>query len=284
MSKPKTQTASAFEGERIAKVLARAGICSRRDAEKKIAAGLVQVDGELVSSPALNVTSTQKITVDGKLVPQAEPTRVWRFHKPAGQVTTHKDPEGRTTVFDALPKDMPRVISVGRLDYNTEGLLLLTNDGELARRLELPKTAWLRKYRVRVFGKVEQQDLLKFQDGITIDGIKYGPVQATLDRVQRGNAWITMGLREGKNREVRRLLESLGLKVNRLIRVSYGPFQLGNLEPGETEEVNHRTLDEQLGLKPSKKPAWAKSKKRSTAKNTSPKHKAKRNADRRRQS
>jgi len=285
MSKTQTKShGSEFAGERIAKVLARAGICSRRDAERMIAEGLVHVDGEQILSPALNVTPDQKIYLDGKLVPRAEPTRVWRYHKPAGQVTTHKDPEGRSTVFDALPKDMPRVISVGRLDYNTEGLLLLTNDGELARRLELPKTAWLRKYRVRVFGKVEQEDLLAFQDGITLDGVKYGPVQATLDRVQRGNAWITMGLREGKNREVRRLLESLGLKVNRLIRVSYGPFQLGNLEAGQVEEVNPRTLDEQLGLKPSKKPAWAKSKKRGPAKNNVSKQKAKPGADRRRKS
>jgi len=275
---------SEFAGERIAKVLARAGICSRRDAERMIAEGLVQVDGEQILSPALNVTQNQTIHVNGKLVPRAEPTRVWRYHKPAGQVTTHKDPEGRPTVFDALSKDMPRVISVGRLDYNTEGLLLLTNDGELARRLELPKTAWLRKYRVRVFGKVTQEDLLKFEDGTTIDGVKYGPVQATLDRVQRGNAWITMGLREGKNREVRRLLESIGLKVNRLIRISYGPFQLGNLEAGEVEEVNPKTLDEQLGLKPSKKPTWAKAKKRAGAKNKTSKKKAKPDANRRRDS
>ena len=285
MNKAETKTqGSAFAGERVAKVLARAGICSRRDAERMIAAGLVQVDGEPIQSPALNVTPDQKIHVDGKLVPRAEPTRVWRYHKPAGQVTTHKDPEGRPTVFDALPQDIPRVISVGRLDYNTEGLLLLTNDGELARRLELPKTAWLRKYRVRVFGKVTQEDLLKFEEGTTIDGVKYGPVQATLDRVQRGNAWITMGLREGKNREVRRLLESIGLKVNRLIRVSYGPFQLGNLEAGQVEEVNPKTLDEQLGLKPSKKPAWAKAKKKATSKNAASQSKAKKHADRRRRS
>ena len=254
---------SEFEGERIAKVLARAGICSRREAERLIADGRVRVDGTLIDSPALNVTPQSKITVDDKLVPRAEPTRLWRYHKPAGLVTTHKDPEGRDTVFDALPKDLPRVISVGRLDVNSEGLLLLTNDGELARRLELPKTAWTRRYRVRAFGKVTQDSLDRLKDGPTIEGITYGPVDAKLDRVQGGNAWISVAIREGKNREVRRLLEHIGLKVNRLIRLSYGPFQLGNLEKGAVEEVKQETLEAQVGGK-AKKPR-AKTKKKGAA-------------------
>ena len=234
--------------ERIAKVIARAGVASRRDAEAMIAEGRVTLNGAPVTSPALNVGLDDRITVDGEPLPLRERTRLWLFHKPRGLVTTFKDPEGRPTVFEALPEDLPRVVAVGRLDINTEGLLLLTNDGGLARVIAHPSTGWLRRYRVRAHGEsVAQADLDKLRGGITIDGIEYGPVEASLDRVQGDNVWITLGLREGKNREVKRILEHLGLQVNRLIRLSFGPFQLGDLESGLVEEVKTRVLKDQLG-------------------------------------
>ncbi len=232
---------------RIAKAIARAGLCSRRDAERWIEEGRVKINGETLSTPAREVGPNDHILVDGEPLPQPEPPRLWRFHKPKGQVTSHRDPEGRPTVFDNLPAHLPRVISVGRLDFNTEGLLLLTTDGDLARYLELPETGWLRRYRVRAFGRVTQADLDALSDGITIEGVKYGPIEATLDSINGQNVWLTVGLREGKNREVRRILESLALQVNRLIRVSYGPFQLTSLKPGEAEIVRRKVLIEQLG-------------------------------------
>ncbi len=235
------------EGERIAKRLARAGISSRRDAELLIADGRVSVNGKVLTSPAFNVQQNDKVSVDGQLLPGVERTRLWLYNKPAGLVTTAKDPEGRQTVFEALPEGLPRVISVGRLDINTEGLLLLTNDGGVARILELPATGWLRKYRARAFGKVTQEQLTALKDGITIDGVFYGAIEAVLDTVQGSNVWITLGLREGKNREVKNILGALGLSVNRLIRISFGPFQLGDLEEGSVQEVNGRTLRDQLG-------------------------------------
>jgi 23S rRNA pseudouridine2605 synthase len=251
--RPSTNTEP--DGERIAKVLARAGICSRRDAERLIAEGRVSVDGKVLDGPAVKVTAISRIVVDGKPVPAAEPPRLWRYHKPAGLVTSHRDPEGRPTVFDRLPEGLPRVISIGRLDLNSEGLLLLTNDGALARRLELPTTGWVRRYRVRCFGRVVQAELDPLAHGLTVAGIHYGPIEARVDSAQGGNVWLTMGLREGKNREVRRVLESLGLKVNRLIRISYGPFQLGQIAPGTVEEVPRRVLRDQLGALLQRDPA-----------------------------
>jgi 23S rRNA pseudouridine2605 synthase len=235
------------EGERIAKRLARAGLCSRREAERWIADGRVRVDGKLLTTPAVTVTARSRIQVDGKPLPEAEPAQLWRLHKAKGLVTTHRDPEGRPTVFDRLPKDLPRVIAVGRLDLTTEGLLLLTNDGELARFLELPATGWKRRYRVRVHGKVDQAGLDRLAGGIVIDGVRYGPVQARLDNAKGTNAWITLTLSEGKNREVRRLMEHLDLQVTRLIRTAYGPFQLGDLPRGEVKAVPRRVLRDQLG-------------------------------------
>lgn len=231
----------------MAKVLARAGVCSRRDAEKLIAEGRVKLNGAVLDTPAVKVGPEDKLSVDGRLVGQAAPARMWRYHKPAGLVTTHRDPAGRATVFEHLPLGLPRVISVGRLDLNSEGLLLLTNDGGLARRLELPANGWQRKYRARAFGRVTQAELNQLKDGITIGGVRYGAIDAQLERGQGANAWINLTLAEGKNREVRRVLEALGLKVNRLIRVSYGPFQLGALEPGGVEEFPRRALKEALG-------------------------------------
>lgn len=236
-------------GERIAKRIARAGICSRRDAEKLIAVGKVAVDGVVLTSPACVVTPANVVTIDGQPLPDAEATRLWRYHKPKGLVTTHRDPQGRPTLFQNLPPDLPRVISIGRLDLNSEGLILLTNDGVLARRLELPSTGWLRRYRVRVHGVITDTALQRLADGVTIDGVTYGAVQATIDRTQGANLWLTMALREGKNREIRRIVEYLGGSVTRLIRVSYGPFQLGYLEPGQIEEVPPRVLRDQLGVK-----------------------------------
>ena len=250
------------KGDRIAKVLARSGLCSRREAEKMILAGLIAVDGKVLSSPALNVTSTNKITVNGKPLAAAEPTRLWRYHKPPGLMTTHKDPEGRETVFDVLPKNLPRVVSVGRLDVNSEGLLLLTNDGDLARKLELPATGWLRRYRARVFGKVNADDLERIKDGVTVEGVRYGPIDARLDRTQGANSWLTLGLREGKNREVRRVLEHMGLKVSRLIRISYGPIQLGKMKLSDVDEVNAAAMHEFIGAPYGKAPTPKRAKKK----------------------
>ncbi len=237
------------EGSRIAKVMARAGLCSRREAEAWIAAGRVTVNGKPLESPAYNVTDADDVRVDGVRLGAPERTRLFLFHKPRGFVTTARDPEGRPTIFDRLPPDLPRLIAVGRLDINTEGLMLLTNDGGLARVLELPATGWLRRYRVRAHGAVDQARLDPLSDGITLDGIHYAGIEARLDREQGSNAWITMGLREGKNREIKRVLEHLGLAVNRLIRVSFGPFELGDLAEGEITEVRTRILRDQLGVK-----------------------------------
>jgi 23S rRNA pseudouridine2605 synthase len=234
-------------GERVAKVIARAGLASRREAETWIAAGRVAVNGEVIASPALNVSATDRIAVDGVPLPQRERTRLFLYHKARGLLTTHADPGGRPTIFSVLPKGLPRLISVGRLDLNTEGLLLLTNDGGLARVLELPATGWLRRYRVRAHGRVTQDQLDPLRQGITIDGIRYGSIEAAVDRVQGANVWVTFAMREGKNREVKNVLGHLGLAVNRLIRVSFGPFQLGEIAEGAIEEVKTRTLREQLG-------------------------------------
>ena len=235
------------DGERIARAIARAGLCSRREAEEWIAAGRVAVNGEVIRSPALNVTARDRVTVDGEALPQRERTRLFLYHKPRGLITTHSDPQGRPTIFARLPNHLPRLISVGRLDFNTEGLLLLTNDGALARELELPATGWLRRYRVRAHGTVTQPQLDALRKGITISGIHYGPIDATVDRGQGSNMWLTFAIREGKNREVRNVLGHLGLTVTRLIRVSFGPFQLNELAEGDIEEVRTRTLREQLG-------------------------------------
>lgn len=233
-------------GERIAKRLARAGLCSRRDAERWIAEGRVAVNSRVLDSPACVVRPGDIVQVDGKVIPEPEPARLWRYHKPSGLVTTARDEKGRETVFDRLPADLPRVVSIGRLDLTTEGLLLLTNDGELARFLELPATGWTRRYRVRVFGEVDEKQLAALEKGPTIEGVKYGPIEAVLDRIQGRNAWLTVSLKEGKNREIRKVMESLGLQVNRLIRVAYGPFQLGKLEEGAVEEVPKRVVREQI--------------------------------------
>jgi 23S rRNA pseudouridine2605 synthase len=236
-------------GERIAKVVSRAGLASRRDAEEWIVQGRVTVNGRVINSPALDVTANDVVAVDGKPLPPRERTRLFMFHKPRGLMTTHADPEGRPTVFDNLPEGLPRLISIGRLDFNTEGLLLLTNDGGLARALELPDTGWLRRYRVRAHGEVTQAQLDELKKGVEVDGVKYGPIDATLERDQGANVWLVFAIREGKNREVRNVMAHLGLEVNRLIRVSYGPFQLGELPEGEVEEVKTRVLREQLGEK-----------------------------------
>jgi 23S rRNA pseudouridine2605 synthase len=233
--------------QRIAKVLARAGLCSRRDAERWVAEGRVAVDGKVLTSPAVNVTDASDIRVDGHPLPEPERARLWRYHKPAGLVTTHRDEKGRATVFAALPKELPRLISIGRLDLNSEGLLLLTNDGALARRLELPATGWIRRYKVRVHGFVDEARLASLEKGVTIDGIAYGAIRAQLERQQGSNAWLAFALREGKNREVRKVLEHLGYPVTRLIRLSYGPFQLGHLSRGDIEEVPKSVLADQLG-------------------------------------
>jgi 23S rRNA pseudouridine2605 synthase len=236
------------EGERIAKIIARAGVCSRRDAEKLILEGRVKLDGVIVTSPALNVTANNVIQVDEKPLAEPESARLWRFHKPSGLVTTHKDEKGRPTVFANLPKALGRVVSVGRLDFNSEGLLLLTNDGEIARRLEIPAAGWTRVYRARLFGKVTQADLDRLATGITIDGVKYGPIVADLERSKGMYSWATVNLKEGKNREVKRVMERLGLKVARLIRTAYGPFQLGQLAEGQVEEIPARLWREKLGI------------------------------------
>ena len=233
--------------ERISKIMARAGVASRRDVERMILEGRVRLNGVVLDTPVVNATLADRIEVDGVAIRGIERTRLWLYHKPAGLVTTNSDPEGRPTVFDNLPEDLPRVLSIGRLDINTEGLLLLTNDGGLARALELPATGWLRRYRVRAHGEIDQADLDKLKEGIAVDGVLYGSIEATLDRTQGHNVWITMGLREGKNREIKNVLGALGLEVNRLIRISYGPFQLGDLPEGEVLEVRGRTLRDQLG-------------------------------------
>ncbi len=248
MNAPPKTDAPEKDGERIAKRLARAGLCSRRDAERWISLGRVSLNGEVLNSPAVNVSEADVILVDGKPLPEADRARLWRLHKRAGLVTTHRDPQGRPTVFERLPETMPRVVSVGRLDLNSEGLLLLTNDGELARRLELPSMGWVRRYRVRVHGDVTEADLEKLEDGVTIDGVRYGSIRATLDRKQGSNAWLMVALTEGKNREIRRVMEHLGWSVTRLIRVAYGPFQLGRLPEGEVEEVPVKVVRDQLGL------------------------------------
>jgi 23S rRNA pseudouridine2605 synthase len=227
--------------------MARAGLCSRRDAEAWIAAGRVAVNGATIISPAVNVTARDRVTVDGKPLPRRERTRLFRYYKPVGLVSANADPQGRPTLFEALPEDLPRLISVGRLDIGTEGLLLLTNDGALARVLELPETGWLRRYRVRAHGRVRQPDLDRLRGGVTIDGIHYGPIEATLEREQGANAWLSFAIREGKNREVKNVLAHLGLQVNRLIRVAFGPFELGDLAEGAIEEVETAALRQQLG-------------------------------------
>lgn len=242
------------DGDRIAKVLSRAGIASRREAERMIEAGRVRVNGARIESPALNITATDKIEVDGKLLGPPDPPRIWRFHKPAGLVTTARDEKDRPTIFSSLPPGMPRVMSVGRLDLNSEGLLLLTNDGGLKRRMELPATGWLRRYRVRVNGKPTDTAFEPLRSGLTVDSERFQPMQVTLDRQQGANAWLTVALREGKNREIRRAMEAIGLPVSRLIRISYGPFQLGDLAPGAVEEVRPRVVRDQLGLDPRPKP------------------------------
>lgn len=243
------EVAPLSEPMRIAKAMARAGLCSRREAERWIEDGRVAVNGKILTTPACEVGPGDKIIVDGRPLPAAEPVQLWRYHKIKGIVTTNNDPEGRPTVFDKLPPEMPRVISIGRLDYNTEGLLLLTNDGALARHLELPATGWLRRYRVRARGRVTQSDLDKLKDGIEIEGIRYSGIDATIDTVQGANIWLTVGIREGKNREVRKVMSELGLEVSRLIRISFGPFELGDLVPGAVEQVRRKHLVEQLGPK-----------------------------------
>jgi 23S rRNA pseudouridine2605 synthase len=235
--------------ERVAKRIARSGLCSRRDAERWIAAGRVAVDGEVLTSPGVTVSAANVVTVDGEPLPAPERARLFRYHKPSGLLTAARDPEGRPTIYDRLPAGLPRLMPVGRLDLTSEGLLLLTNDGALKRQLELPATGWLRRYRARVHGQIEERALASLKKGITLDGFNYGPIEATLDRVQGSNAWLTIALREGKNREIRRVLEHFGWPVSRLIRLSFGPFQLGRLGPREVEEVTGKVLREQVGVR-----------------------------------
>ncbi|WP_439121790.1 pseudouridine synthase [Marivita sp.] len=247
-TKPLGMTQNTPPGDRIAKVIARAGLASRREAEQMIQQGRVSVNGKVINSPALNVTPEDKVVVNGKVVGTPDEARIWLYHKPVGLVTTTKDEQGRPTIFDKLPEDLPRVMSVGRLDLNSEGLLLLTNDGGVKRKLELPSTGWLRKYRVRVKGQPKDENLEPLRKGLVIDGERFQPMMVTLDRQQGANAWLTVGLREGKNREIRRAMTDLGLTVNRLIRVSYGPFQLGQLKSGAVEELRRKVIRDQLGL------------------------------------
>ncbi len=237
---------SAPEGERIAKYLARAGVGSRREIERMIEAGRITLNGKVLDTPAVKVTDADIIVVDNKPAPKKDPPRVWRYYKPIGLVTSESDEKGRETVFDKLPENMPRVLSVGRLDLNSEGLLLLTNDGGFKRTLELPSTGWLRKYRVRVNGSPVESMLEPLRQGIVVDGEKFQPMTVTMDRQQGANAWLTVGIREGKNREIRRAMEAVGLTVNRLIRVSYGPFQLGDLKPGEVAPIPPKVFWDQL--------------------------------------
>jgi len=264
MSETATEIPAA--GERIAKRIARAGVCSRRDAEKLILAGKVAVDGAVLKTPAFLVTEASRITIDGKPLAEPEHTRLWRYHKPRGVVTTNRDPEGRQTVFDVLPPDLPRVVTVGRLDMNSEGLLLLTNDGGLARTLELPARGWIRRYRVRVHGQVDPARLAKLANGVTVGDQKYGPITAVLDQQKGDNAWLTVSLQEGRNREIRVVMEHLGYEVSRLIRVAYGPFQLNQLERGMVEEVRGRVLRDQLGLTKASIPAPPRGRQAGTAK------------------
>ncbi len=235
--------------ERIAKFIARSGVCSRREAEELIKQQRVSVNGVVIETPAFNVEGNEKIKIDGEKLPETEKTRVWIYHKPSGLVTSHKDEKGRQTVFDNLPAGMPRVISVGRLDLNSEGLLILTNSGELSRKLELPSNGWIRRYKVKVHGKVDKAKLAELEKGCEIDGVVYGAIKVVVDSEQGTNAWLTVTLQEGKNREIRKVMKSLGLEVARLIRVSYGPFQLGSLKKGEVREVPQKVLKEQLGGK-----------------------------------
>lgn len=235
--------------ERLAKFMARSGVCSRRDAEELIKQKRVTVNGEIVDTPAFNVEGNEKILLDGEKLPEREQTRLWLYHKPAGLLTTHKDTEARAMVFDHLPAGLPRVISVGRLDLNSEGLLLLTNNGELSRKLELPENGWSRRYKVRVHGFVNKKKLEDLAKGTVVDGINYGPVKAELESQNGTNSWLIVTLNEGKNREIRKLMKSIGLEVARLIRLSYGPFQLGSLKKGEVREVPQKVLKEQLGGK-----------------------------------
>lgn len=245
--RPRAASGETAAAERIAKVIARAGLCSRREAERWIGEGRVKLDGRVLTSPAVTVAPGALVLVDGKPLPAAETTRLFRYHKPRGLLTTHRDPQGRATVFERLPPGLPRLISVGRLDFDAEGLLMLTNDGALARLLMLPATGWIRRYRVRVHGTVEPHRLAALARGVTVAGTTYGPIRAALDRQQGGNAWLTVALAEGRNREVKRVFEHLGWPVNRLIRVSYGPFQLGHLSAGAVEEVSPKVMREQLG-------------------------------------
>jgi 23S rRNA pseudouridine2605 synthase len=258
MSPPPQPPSDAPKGERIAKRLARVGLCSRREAERWIAEGRVSVDGRRIDTPATLVSESSDIRVDGKKVGTPERARLWLYHKPPGLVVTAHDPEGRPTVFDALPRELPRVVSVGRLDLNSEGLLLLTNDGALARRLELPSSGWIRRYRVRVHGQIDQADLDRLREGVTIDGVSYGAIESQVERQQRSNMWLSVALKEGRNREVRRVMAHLGLGVNRLIRVAYGPFTLGGLPAGETIEASPRLVAGVSGESLGRKPGWAK--------------------------
>lgn len=237
------------KGERIAKIIARAGLCSRREAERWIEAGRVSVAGKVLDTPAFTLSDPETVLVDGKPLPAAASTRLWRYHKPPGVMTTERDPEGRPTVFERLPAGLPRVMTIGRLDMSSEGLLLLTNDGALKRHLELPTTGWTRRYRIRVYGRVEQEKLASLTGGVTVDGMRYGAIQATLERQEGANAWISIGLREGKNREIRKVMEHLGYTVNRLIRTAYGPFQLGSLARNAVEESPGKVVRDQLGKK-----------------------------------
>ncbi|MDG2244604.1 MAG: pseudouridine synthase [Rhodospirillaceae bacterium] len=247
MNAPKASIADSPDGDRVAKVIARAGICSRREAETLIEQGRVTVNGVTLEKPGVKVTANDLVRVDGEKLPALDPPRLWRYNKPTGLVTSHKDERSRETVFDSLPAFLPRVISIGRLDINSEGLLLLTNDGGLARSMEHPSRGWTRRYRVRVHGDIKDKMFDPLTKGVTIDGIHYGPVGVKLDRKPGVNSWLTVTLKEGKNREVRRLMEHVGLKVNRLMRTAYGPFQLGSLKPGELTEIPGKVLKEQLG-------------------------------------
>ena len=235
--------------ERLAKFIARSGVCSRRGAEELIRQKRITVNGEIVESPAFNVEGTEKILLDGEPLPIIEETRLWVYYKPVGLVTTHKDEKNRPTVFEYLPEEMPRVISIGRLDLNSEGLLLLTNNGELSRKLELPSNGWARRYKVRVHGNVDEKKLTDLKNGIEVEGIQYGSIKVEVITIKGTNTWLMVTLSEGKNREIRKVMKALGLEVNRLIRLSYGPFQLGSLQPGEVKEIPQKVLKEQLGAK-----------------------------------